>query len=1648
MAPVKRRGSKAAACRQWSLGDLVLAKVKGFPAWPAKISRPEDWEQPSDPRKVFVYFFGTNEIGFCAPTDVQAFTPELKNKLSAKCRGKAESDFTRAVEEICEEFDDKDTEKHEFIPEIDNGKAISFIDESSKDSAEKVQFTKDDKIQEVTDELEEMLNIQKDPSIQMRYDTVIKKHDSKREVHRQENWQRAHGVGENKKKPATSLITSAKKDRKMLGAIKVGPKKHSSVSTSKSDHMRSVLKIKKPTSHFEDHLRSDVSDAVPTSHFENHLRSDVSGAVSTITEPELKTIKRDFKRLSESESNIHNDRDNIIVFSSDLEENGTQPTETGIISEQTMSEKQFGQKRQSMEKETRGPRLVPESELLDWRKSVSDNSLSNFESFNHTNTEDSNQVSNFKENVKGEKDFENIHENSVPSDKDLVLSTFVTKDNEVRVVSNTFLHQNSILKKKRKLLKKHNSGLSILPQRSDDQTKINICTEEENVLELLSGVDHRKKRTQIKGRKHKLNFDEHLHLVKRARIDAEDETEKILEGLNKGGTISAFDNTGENTAAANAFLLKECHLRTCNTISSNSLETEGDLPHGQMSSIFMERPTCLPPKADKYRLRSSLPSDEAALPPSKRRHRAQEAMSACVAEAATALVEPVTTGVAGQDDACGVSADDRPYTKCFENDKKSVKGNEECVKVDTLIPKAAIEIGGSKKPVVSSDSYQSLRRFPSEPTNWVEEKQVDPWFEDSKTYKHMDKRQIGDKDERNPHAKMSSESSLSDHKMEEQKQHSMTAPVLPSPKKQDGSNLASRQGNSISTPPNKAYVALKGEADQYERKSKSIRVKKSCTTPAKKNSRGLKKDHGQSGSEKLNQGQLAKQVPIRKHEQVSPIRSGNEPSAEKVTGSSKFKVKINGTTTMKLDGVSHPTELHSEKANKLRQVYDAAKEVKFRTMSNDSDIATSSTSMKHLIAAAQAKREQARSAAMPHPVSLEETENSIPFISSPSPIRGSSSDHSSPIQLHFDGEAPEDTKNAIAHTESRSPRVNVQQWGLSNTMDLESSEEGKISSEQKSVGGTLSGDTEAAIARDTFEGMLETLSRTKESIGRASRHAIDCAKYGIAGEVVEVIVRRLENEASFHRRIDLFFLVDSITQCSHTQKGIAGATYLPAVQGALPRLLGAAAPQGSIARENRRQCLKVLRLWLERRILPEPVLHRYMNEIGSSNDDRAGVISSRRPSRVQRAVDDPLREIEGMLDEYGSNTTFQLPGFVMPHIFEDDEEPSGNDLKKDEDSSPVEVVKAQEEPTESSVDPMERHRHILEDVDGELEMEDVSPPPEYDSTSCRDHYMPPMIAQDTAHCSLPPEQSSLCPPPPLPNDPPPSPPPLPPSPPPPPPSSPPPPPPPSPPIVCPPPLPQSYATPLNDSQLHVLSGNTQQPAQVVNNAAIFDSFNSTGFPSSQIHPGQNIVSFNSTRPFDFLQSSMPGVPHSAPPVQQLPLSNTNVSYTQHSYCPPPPTLAPSNQFSYVRAESRHPLQQAWLDSSPSPIPECEKTSAQDEQQRFLQSDRSIRPEDQLLNQQAGGCKTLCTSSTFGQEVNPGMPWPSGGTQYSCGLQLPAQNQMTITSGIPQPSMDMAFNTYSGQAAGLTGSLVAAPTNHVLIHMSRSGISSANSWRHT
>ena len=52
-------------------------------------------------------------------------------------------------------------------------------------------------------------------------------------------------------------------------------------------------------------------------------------------------------------------------------------------------------------------------------------------------------------------------------------------------------------------------------------------------------------------------------------------------------------------------------------------------------------------------------------------------MSEFFVEDATALVEPMATGVTGQDDAYKIFVDENSYTKCFDKDKNSVKGHEE-----------------------------------------------------------------------------------------------------------------------------------------------------------------------------------------------------------------------------------------------------------------------------------------------------------------------------------------------------------------------------------------------------------------------------------------------------------------------------------------------------------------------------------------------------------------------------------------------------------------------------------------------------------------------------------------------------------------------------------------------------------------------------------------------------------------------------------------------------------------------------------------------------------------------------------------------------------------------------------------------------------
>uniref|UniRef100_A0A8C3A0D0 PWWP domain-containing protein n=1 Tax=Cyclopterus lumpus TaxID=8103 RepID=A0A8C3A0D0_CYCLU len=55
-------------------GDLVFAKMKGFPHWPARICKSDDGTK----KRVSVFFYGTHQIGLVLPENI---VPFVGNKM-------------------------------------------------------------------------------------------------------------------------------------------------------------------------------------------------------------------------------------------------------------------------------------------------------------------------------------------------------------------------------------------------------------------------------------------------------------------------------------------------------------------------------------------------------------------------------------------------------------------------------------------------------------------------------------------------------------------------------------------------------------------------------------------------------------------------------------------------------------------------------------------------------------------------------------------------------------------------------------------------------------------------------------------------------------------------------------------------------------------------------------------------------------------------------------------------------------------------------------------------------------------------------------------------------------------------------------------------------------------------------------------------------------------------------------------------------------------------------------------------------------------------------------------------------------------------------------------------------------------------------
>ncbi|KAK4360209.1 hypothetical protein RND71_019161 [Anisodus tanguticus] len=1062
MAPGRKRGFKGVkTMSELSLGDLVLAKVKGFPAWPAKISKPEDWDRAPDPKKYFVQFFGTEEIAFVAPADITAFTVDIKNKVSARCRGKTVKYFAQAVKEICEEFE----ELQQKDSSVSGDEVYKTAPGSRIASVERV---------DPAAELDQMDGIKKS-----KQETDIK-----------------------------SLVEGSGLERCSM-------------------------------------IKNDTADFV--SHdSEGNLPPSISSTKKVSIPSRTSNSGKELASLPSQEST----HDNQSEDNRDPEEHDKQLIHKGNL--RTAERSHFA------DPDFPPPTLSDDVKQLDG----------------------------------GRKQLTNGH-------KAMLAKRKPGGGHEVQRISDTTSDLTVKKASAKKLVPEVKSGTNgrKKAKKQDDRKP-------ETADAALDQIEEKK--FQLSSKKLKV---EPGQMLRRNEIADPSKKIKCADG--------AIDAAKVSKSYDEAKVVKS--------------EVKKSIPLGRAEDRISL-------KLHEGAIGSNNFGEEDILPPSKRHRRVMEAMSS-----SSPVPQLPTKRRAVR--LCEDDENEEPKTPIHGG---SIK-RDAISRVPNLVKKPDLSIGTACNDQLSVKDSGTI--------------------EDSSIKEHP------------PSVRLHKELSLrNSQKNVDKKPIPTDTSVSCSLVKLGFPKTTSKEGKTDTVSPKKSpeFTAKPVSEPQKGAKPPGKPQGDHRKLVAESNTGNI------TGADNLNPSH---DQPI--HERSKMASTGERKKTAPSSSSSMTEPAL-------VPG--NPVESMSSRAERLEAVRDE----KLNSLV-ESKVLDPEMSMKYLIAAAQAKRRQAHlrsihgnTLASVAPYTEPEGGNTYPTIGS-QPL--SSGMLHPEVQVLFS---------------RSSPSSEIQQFPSTNPPEPEENEEKRVSSGLGAAGGSLSGGTEAAVARDAFEGMIETLSRTKESIGRATRLAIDCAKYGIANEVVELLIRKLDNEPSFPHRVDLFYLVDSITQCSHSHKGIAGASYIPAVQAALPRLLGAAAPPGVGARENRRLCLKVLRLWLERKIYPDSLLRRHMDDIGTVNDDSSGGLSFRRPSRAERAIDDPIREMEGMLvDEYGSNATFQLPGFLSSHVFDEEEEDALRNLQNEA----AEELAAERTPATGdnseryTVTPSDRRHCILEDVDGELEMEDVSDHP-------------------------------------------------------------------------------------------------------------------------------------------------------------------------------------------------------------------------------------------------------------------------------------------------------------------------------------------------
>ncbi|KAG6703674.1 hypothetical protein I3842_07G097000 [Carya illinoinensis] len=1213
MPPSRRKGvSKAAAAaaarRQWKVGDLVLAKVKGFPAWPAKVGEPERLGFTADWKKVVVHFFGTKpeQIGFCNPADVEAFTEEKKQSLLVKRQGRS-SDFLRAIQEIIDSY-----EKLKEQDQLNNFNSNDDLRPAK--GGDSVDLS----ARHVGDDQKEASEATLNSELKTSYSTIDKNE--------------------------TSLLVD--------GTLDATPNFDMPDKEALGEESADT---------------AVVTETPSLTTYYSKKRSSLSQPRSSVTQTKA--------QRSRSSSRLESRRSQSITMPC----NGGGKNAGDIIANVIPD----GSLRRN--KRIRKSSDVSESDDVDSAAFVSNGSIEGNSSEIATVDSDAfslNEGSTIESGCKLE------HSDMVVEclDGDVELSKAL--DLQIKAV---------FIKKKRKANRKRVTNNTAGPPATlDEDMGLEVSAQNAS----LNSQNYEK----MNERCLKEDGDEHLPLVKRARVR-----------MGKSSSVEELSYCSQTEGRT----MKELTVNQSSQIGiavkgDNNHLADGDssLVNGTLDAVSSPSERCnqlsanrtLPWKVQNEQSFGCSVDGEAALPPSKRLHRALEAMSANAADEGRVCNEASPT-----------TLDSGFYIPHMAGENKVGNGLDlQCMDSHGSI---STQVGGSgfatsPNPIILEENIKSSMDmdFCNQP------------FDIYKTQKDKSSEDVFP--EAGDHVDLGSFGTLAVRTTVPTRSPGYVSP-----------NIGERQANSgFNETSSVPLSSPKNEGDAENTQSSN------CKTEIFDKGVGPSENTGMSAGP------------------VSCFKETLKASPRKCSIALHYRAEGAGREDDKC------LERLLDEKQKVNSMCEVVKDVKhYHSKERPS---SSSFSDDHL-----------------------GVKDILGIRSSPSITdAGDSLARAYPLRTSNHNMSTSYGSTFVQNNGSRTPDLHLhRKKTLCASLVVEEEKIESVATQRpKSVGNH----GEAHVALSSFEAMLGTLTRTKESIGRATRIAIDCAKFGVAAKVVEILARNLETESSLHRRVDLFFLVDSITQCSRGLKGDVGGIYPSAIQAVLPRLLAAAAPPGNTAHENRKQCLRVLRLWLERKILPESIVRHHMRELDSLSDSSSAGPYSRRSSRTERALDDPVREMEGMLvDEYGSNSSFQLPGFCMPRMLKDDHEGSDSDAESFEAVTPEHNFESHEE--HESIPAIKKHRHILEDVDGELEMEDVAPSCEVESSSsfqvAEVNAVQTLLNQYEQHIPLPFA-------PPLPQDVPPSSPPLP--------SSPPPPPPPPPPIPPPSSTSDTYTNGV-DSQLYM-----------------------------------------------------------------------------------------------------------------------------------------------------------------------------------------------------------------------------------------------------